>query len=42
MEMLKIIWNFLLESGDQMIPKKRYALALGLLVGFVAAWWVFG
>lgn len=42
MEMLKIIWNYALETGSDLIPKKRYALALGLLIGFIAGWQVFG
>lgn len=42
MEMLKVIWEFMLDTGNELIPKKRYALALGLLTGFVAGWMLFG
>lgn len=41
-EMLKTIWNYALDVGNELIPKKRYALALGLVIGFVAGWMLFG
>jgi len=42
MEMLRTIWEYLLEVGAELIPKKRYALGLGLLIGLLAGWTLFG
>lgn len=41
-EMLKTIWNYLLDVGNELIPKKRYALLLGLIAGLSAGWMLFG
>ena len=38
MEMLKNIWIYLLDVGNELVPKKRYALLLGLVAGFAAGW----
>jgi len=35
MEMLKVVWNYLLDVGNELIPKKRYALLIGLVAGFL-------
>lgn len=41
-EMLKSIWTYALEVGSDLIPKKRYALLLGLVTGLAVGWWAFG
>lgn len=42
MEMLKVVWNFLMDTGNELIPKKRYAVLLGVLLGLAAGWMLFG
>jgi len=42
MEMLKEFWNYALDVGNELIPKKRYAFALGLLVALAGSWMLFG
>ena len=42
MEMLKIVWEFLMDTGNELIPKKRYALLLGVILGLSAGWMLFG
>jgi len=42
MEMLKTIWNYALDVGNELVPKKRYALLLGVAVGAIAVgWWMY-
>ena len=42
MEMLKTIWTYLMDVGNELIPKKRYAFALGVLVALAGSWMIFG
>lgn len=40
--MLKTIWEYALDTGNDLIPKKRYALLVGLICGGLAVgWWVY-
>jgi len=42
MEMVKIVWNYLIDVGGEIVPKKRYALLVGLICGGLAVgWWVY-
>jgi len=38
MGMLKIVWNYLLDAGDDLIPLKRYAFLIGLAGGFLVGY----
>lgn len=42
MEMLKIVWTYLIDVGGEVVPKKRYALALGFVAGLSLGWAIFG
>ena len=42
MEMLKMVWTYLMDVGNELIPKKRYAFALGVLVALAGSWMIFG
>jgi len=42
MEMLKTIWEFVLETGNELIPKKRYAFAAGFVIALLGSWMFFG
>jgi len=42
MEMLKVVWNFLMDTGNELIPKKRYAFAVGFVVALLGSWMFFG
>jgi hypothetical protein len=35
MGMLKIVWTYLMDAGDGLIPLKRYAFLIGVVGGFL-------
>jgi hypothetical protein len=42
MGLLKIAWNYVMEIGDELIPKKRYAFAAGFVLALLGSWMFFG